>query len=92
MVPGEENQLVPKEVRGQRGRLGPRPEAARNSTGPGERPAAGSLVCGPGSGACRRCVLVVGESRGYWFLAESSFVNCSWYSCHLRILLGKRKW
>lgn len=64
MVPGEENQLVPKEVRGQRGRLGPRPEAARNSTGPGERLAAGSLVCGPSRGAWRRCVLV--EGGGVW--------------------------
>lgn len=34
MVPGEENQLVPKEVRGQRRRLGPRPAAAGGSAGP----------------------------------------------------------
>lgn len=41
MVPGEENQLVPKEVRGQRRRLGPRPAAALGSAGRGEGPAAG---------------------------------------------------
>ena len=39
MVPGEENQLVPKEVRGQRRRLGPRPAAALGSAGRGEGPA-----------------------------------------------------
>lgn len=27
-----------------------------------------------------------------WFLAESSSVNCSWSSCHLRTLLEKRTW
>lgn len=41
MVPGEENQLVPKEVRGQRRRLGPRPASARGSAGQGEGSAAG---------------------------------------------------
>lgn len=37
-------------------------------------------------------VVVVGQPREYWFLAESSIVNCSQYSCHLRTLLEKRKW
>lgn len=61
MVPGEENQLVPKEVRGQWRRLGPRPAAARGIAGPGGGPAAGPArvwawlwgkkeVCGSGGG------------------------------------------
>lgn len=33
-----------------------------------------------------------GVPRRYWFLADSSSVNYSWYSCHLRTLLEKRKW
>lgn len=59
MVPGEENQLVPKEVRGRRRRLGPRPAAAASSAGRGEGRAAGPVrglarpwgkeeVCGAG--------------------------------------------
>jgi hypothetical protein len=44
MVPGEENQLVPKEVRGRRGRLGPRPAVARSL----EATQAGPGPVGPG--------------------------------------------
>lgn len=57
MVPGEENQLVPKEVRGRRRRLGPRPAAAASSAGRGR-----GAGCGPSSWAGR----AVGEGGGVW--------------------------
>lgn len=60
MVPGEENQLVPKEVRGQRRRLGPRPVSARGGAGPGEGSAAGPARVRArlgGVGGRRRCVV-----------------------------------
>lgn len=56
MVPGEENQLVPKEVRGRRARLGPKPAVRWESRRPGaggslgrSRRAAGWTVGAPGS-------------------------------------------
>ena len=57
MVPGEENQLVPKEVRGRRRRLGPRPAAAASSAGRGR-----GAGCGPSSWAGP----AVGEGGGVW--------------------------
>lgn len=90
MVPGEENQLVPKEVRGQRRRLGPRPVSARGGAGPGERSAAGPArvrarlwgeeeVCGGGctvgAASCWETRLDLGAGGGGAETAPLGFVG-----------------
>lgn len=58
MVPGEENQLVPKEVRGRRARLGPKPAVRSESC----RPEAGGRL-GPSRRAAGWTVGAAGSWR-----------------------------
>lgn len=58
MVPGEENQLVPKEVRDPRARLGPKPAVRSESC----RPGAGGRL-GPGRRAAGWTVGAAGSWR-----------------------------
>ena len=71
MVPGEENQLVPKEVRGRRRRLGPRPAAAASSAGRGRGAGCGpSSWAGPAVGKEEVCG--AGLGGGAWWVPRAA--------------------